>query len=162
MENFLKKAVLFLVKFGIIFGILHYLLLVGNILFFQEWLAKTIGNLLQLNVQNEVISLGIYSLVVSPSCTGLVSSIILAGIVFSLKKPELKTKFKIVLLSAIVFLIVNFFRVFLVVWTAKMLGFQYAEALHQLTWFAMSGIILVLWYGWMKKTVGIRNFGELI
>lgn len=162
MDDFSKKAILFLIKFGIIFGILQGALIAFKIQFFQNWLAQTVGGMLGLNVVNEIISLGNYSLAVSPSCTGFVSASILAGIVFSLKKPEIKTKIKIVLLSGGIFLIVNFFRVYLVVWSAKILGFQYAEALHEFTWFVMSAIILAVWYGWMKKTVGIQNFGELI
>lgn len=128
----------------------------------QEPIASIEAGLLGLESEGSLIFSDGGNFEISPSCTGLVSSIILAAIIFSLKKPEIKKKIGIFLAGSISLLVLNIFRIYLVILGAELFGFWIAEPLHILTWFTTTAFILVLWYYLTMRITGIKNFSGFL
>ncbi len=99
---------------------------------------------------------------ITPSCTGLVSTSILAAIVYSLKKSGLKRKTLIFLAGASMLIFLNYFRVLAVLWTGKEFGTNAAGITHVVSWFSTTIFVLVLWYYFTKKITGAKNFSDFI
>jgi len=157
-----KKYLLFLVKFFAIFLFLEFFVFGTNLTFLQEFIAKTQADFFGLkNVKNFIfISDGIFEIV--PECTGIVSTSILASIIFSLKKPEMKKKLLIFGLGFMLLFIVNYLRVLSIVWVGIEFGMETAETLHIISWFVSSGIVLALWYYFTKRITGAKNFSGFL
>ncbi|MDO8660572.1 MAG: exosortase/archaeosortase family protein, partial [Candidatus Woesearchaeota archaeon] len=83
---------------------------------------------------------------------------ILAGVIFALRKPELKTKFIMFFAGTLVLLVANVFRIYFVLLAGKEFGVPIAELFHTISWLAMSGIILFFWYYATIRLTGIKNF----
>jgi exosortase/archaeosortase family protein len=99
---------------------------------------------------------------INAQCTGLVSGIILAAVVFSLKKPDWKTKLKLWLLGAMVLFLLNIGRVFLVLVVAKQYGLYWANLVHQISWFSTAVFILGIWLVLSKRLAKVKNVSELV
>ena len=160
--NLDKKYLIFLVKFFAIFLSLEFFVFGTNLTFLQEFIARTQAELLGLrNVKNLIfVSDGIFEIV--PECTGIVSTSILASIIFSLKKPEMKKKLFIFGLGFVLLFIWNYLRVLSVIWTGVEFGIENAEILHVISWFTTSGLVLVLWYYFTKKITKAKNFSGFL
>jgi exosortase/archaeosortase family protein len=155
-----KKILVFLVKFFVIFAVAQTLIEFAPLAPLNNAIAHVSASALGLERNGTEIIIGEGVFVVSNLCTGLVSASILGAIIFSLKRPKLTKKLALFLLGTIIILIVNIPRVMLVLLTAK-LGFN-AEFVHEVTWFIMSGIVLIIWYFGTKKMEKIEEFRELI
>lgn len=155
-----KKIIIFLVKFLLVFAILNFFIEITNLSILTNFIAGIVASVLGLTAAQNIIIFGGKTFVVTNSCTGLVSASILASIIFALKKPELKKKFALFGLGLVVLLIVNVPRVMLVLFAAQN-GFD-AELVHEITWYLMSTIIIVLWYYGSKKMFSKKEFTELI
>jgi exosortase/archaeosortase family protein len=161
------KIGLFLLKFFVIFTILSTIINLLDLTMLNSWLAyisaTTSTNLLVgpgLFVLDNVIFLNGNKFIVTNSCTGLVSASILASVIFSLKKPEIKKKIVLLLVGTIILLFFNIPRLMLVLLSAKA-GFD-AELIHIFTWYIMSGLILLIWYYGTKRFTNIDDFSELL
>ncbi|MFH1257270.1 MAG: exosortase/archaeosortase family protein [Candidatus Diapherotrites archaeon] len=158
-----KKAMLsFLAKFFIIYGVLQGLILFLDLSFIQTALAGLSAAMVSAQANGVFVRINSGAFEVTASCTGLVSASILAAIIFSLKKPEMKKKFLFFIAGAVALFLVNIARLYLVLSIGKAFGINAAETAHVLSWFAMSAAIIALWYYGTKKLIGIKEFGELI
>ena len=153
-----KKEKYFLIKFFSIFGVLEVIIHAAPIGFLQEFIASTQAEFFGLvnNGTQIFVTGGLFEIV--PSCTGLVSASVLAAIIFSLKKPEIKEKITIFAAGLISLLVLNYFRVLLVVWSGKEFGLGLAELIHIISWFSTAALIIALWYYFTKKTTGEKSF----
>lgn len=153
-----KKSFVFLSKFFAFFGFFQWMLFVVDTSWLQNFLAGIEAGLLGLARNGNILFIGREAYAIVPSCTGLVSAIVLGAIVFSLKKPSMKEKTGIFSIGVIVLLLVNIVRVYIVLLVGKEFGVQAADTVHVATWFAMSGAIIWAWYFFTKKMTGIKNF----
>jgi len=160
--NQLDKRVVFLLKFFAIFSVLHYLLLVVNLRPMQEFIAKSQAMLLNLTYDGTLVRIGSETFEITPSCTGLVSSIILAAIVFSLKKPGLKSKTATLAIGVIFLLAANYVRVYFVLLSAIAFGGRAAEAVHIITWFLTAALVIVVWYYGTKRIAKVKEFNDFL
>ena len=157
-----KKSVIFLLKFFLIFSVLHYLIYLIDTDFLQQFITDFASNALNLPSQGLFIYINAQPFFISKSCTGLISSFILAAIIFSLKKPEIEKKIAMYLAGTIILLIANVFRVIFVLWMGILFGIQAAELTHVISWFAMSALIIALWYYSSLKLLKIKNFSGFL
>ncbi len=153
-----KKIALFLAKFFAIFAVGEYLLQVADISFFQEGITAFQAKLLGAGFEKISIYLNGSTFLITPSCTGLVSTIILGAIIFSLKKPEFKQKTAIFLAGTALLMIANQFRLYFVLLSGKIFGVQAAELVHVASWFATTIAIIFAWYYFTKKKTGAKDF----
>lgn len=153
-----KKIALFLAKFFAIFAVFEFLLQVVDISFFQEGITAFQAGLLGLRFEKISIFLNGSTFLITPSCTGLVSTIILGAIIFSLKKPELKQKTAIFFAGTALLMVANQFRLYFVLLSGKFWGAQTAEIVHVASWFATTVAIIFAWYYFTKKTTKIKDF----
>jgi exosortase/archaeosortase family protein len=157
---FVKNALFFLAKFAIIFTILNIFIEIADLSSLTNFIAAFSANALGLYSFLNVVLVGSEVFVVSNSCTGLVSASILASIIFSLKKPRVGKKILFLLAGVLILALINIPRVILVLYSAK-LGFN-AELVHEITWYLMSGAIILIWYYGSKKLLDKKEFGQLI
>lgn len=154
-----KELAFFILKFFLIFFIIEFIVLNINIYFFNSFLAFINGSYLGLFVQGNVILLNNTKFVIDNSCTGLVSVAMLVGLTLPLK-VLLKKKLNFLFFGALLLLVINFFRIFFLLILAR-IGFD-ADLIHTLTWFVMSGIVIAMWYFFIKIILKAKNFSELI
>ena len=98
IPEFKKKAIIFLIKFFVIYTILQFLILALPLEFVENGIAEIEANAIGARAEGNMIEGREQSFQIVPNCTGLVGISILAAIIFSLRKPELKKK--LVLLEA--------------------------------------------------------------
>lgn len=155
-----KKMVLFAIKFFAIFAILNFLIEIADMSFLTSSITQIAATILGLEYLLNVVYVNNSLFIVSNLCTGLVSASILAAIIFSLNKPELSKKVTLFLAGLAILLVVNVPRIIFVLFVAKY-GFD-AEIVHELTWFVMSGIVLLIWYFGSKRLLKIKEISELL
>ena len=155
-------VIVFAAKFFGFFALLYFLLVSFPPLFLQEWLAKAVSSILGLQSKGILIFVESGTFVMTESCTGLVSGIILASVVFSLRRPELKKKLLLFFAGALLLFAVNFARLLLVVSAGVYWGIAAAEILHAISWLAMSVAIILVWFLLTKRFAGIGRFNELL
>jgi len=155
-----KKIIVFILKFFLIFSLLNLLIEIANLNLLTNFIASVSSNALGLMVIGNAVLVNGSFFVVTNSCTGLVSASILAAIIFSLKKPTFGKKVLLFFCGLVIILVINIPRVMFVLFMAKN-GFD-AELIHEITWFFMSAIVLLVWYYGTKISLKGKNFNELI
>ena len=158
----MDRNIEFLVKFFIIFGALQGIIVIAPLGALNEWIAGFEAGALAIENEGDRLVGGDAYYVITNSCTGLVSGSILAAIVFGLKKPDLRKKAVVFAAGATALFLVNLARVYFVVFGGIAYGFEFSELLHITSWFAMSGLIIALWYYLTKRWAGVRDFSELL
>lgn len=153
-----KKSFVFLSKFFAFFGFFQWALLVVDTSWLQVFLATIQAGFLDLERNGNILFINGQGYAIVPSCTGLVSAIVLGAIIFSLKKPELKQKIWIFSIGAVILFLANIVRLYAVLLVGKEFGVQAADGFHIATWFLMSGAIIGAWYFFTKKITGINKF----
>lgn len=156
-----KKHLVFIAKFTAIFLFLEFIVF-NNMVFIQEFIAQSQAQILGLESVGRFVFVKDGAFEIVPECTGIVSTSILAGIVFSLRKPELKKKLGIFFAGFLILLAVNYLRVMGIIWLGNEFGMGYAEIMHITSWFATSGIVLALWYYFTKKISGVKSFSGFL
>ncbi|MFH1224708.1 MAG: exosortase/archaeosortase family protein [Candidatus Diapherotrites archaeon] len=151
-----------MVKFLLIFAVLETLLVFSDLSILNNSLAGFEAGLLGLRHSGNIIFAGGGELRISESCTGLASVVVLASIVFALRKPEPAKKIKIFLAGFAVLFPLNLLRLYLVVLAAVIWGAGAAEAVHVASWFAVAGIVLALWHFLTVKIAGTKELRELL
>ena len=154
----MDRKIVFLAKFFALFFALQFLALIADLSILQNAISSGISSMAGLEYSGKFIFVKDGAFEITPSCTGLVSAAILAAIIFSLRKPEMKNKFLLLFAGAIVLFIVNYFRVLFVVIAGKEFGVATAELLHIISWFVMSAGIILVWYWFTKKLAKIESF----
>lgn len=157
-----NKTILFLVKFGVIFSVLHILVWAVPTSFLQNWIALLQANFFSLPLQNNLIELSQRQILINPSCTGLISISILAAIIFSLSKPEMKKKIQIFVLAAIIMFFLNLLRIYFVLWIGLNYGEDLIGLMHEISWMTTALFIIGLWYYFTKRITKVKEFNELL
>ena len=111
----MQKNVLFLCKFFVIFAVLQAIIYVLPVSGLNAWIAGLEAGFFGLEASGISIKAGEIDFVITNSCTGLVSGSILAAIVFSLKKPDLKKKAAMFGIGAALLFLVNLVRIYFVI-----------------------------------------------
>jgi exosortase/archaeosortase family protein len=157
-----KQAGFFLAKFFVIYFVLQFLLLEADFSWLENGLAALEGNWVGSAIKGNTVLLeqGVFE--INAQCTGLVSGIILAAVVFSLKKPGWLQKTELWLLGAAVLFVLNLGRLFLVLVTAQQFGTGWAEIAHEVSWFSTAVFILAVWLLLSKKIAKVKNVSELV
>lgn len=155
-----KKITFFLIKFFIIFTILFFLIEILPLSFYNNFLAQITASPLGLNYLQNKIFFENTTFIVTNLCSGLISITIFAGLIFGFKNPVLINKIIIFLLISLILLIVNIFRIFFIL-IMSINGFD-PEFIHEVTWYLMSLLILILWYFSIKKLTIYKKFNELL
>ncbi|MFA5931042.1 MAG: archaeosortase/exosortase family protein [archaeon] len=155
-----KKMLVFAIKFFAIFIVLNFLIELVDLSFLTNAITQIAATILGLDYLLNVVYVNNGLFIVSNLCTGLVSASILAAIIFSLNKPELSKKTTLFLAGLIILLAVNIPRIIFVLFVAKY-GFD-AELVHELTWFVMSGLVLLIWYYGSKRLLKLKEISELL
>ena len=133
-----------------------------NFQFLQEFIASTQAGILGLESLGNLVLVNGNSFQIVSSCTGLVSGSVLAAIIFSLRKPRLKLKAIIFAAGFGGLLVLNYFRVLMVLWSAREFGVDIAGAVHVVSWFATVAFVLFLWYHITKQVTGARDFSGFL
>ena len=157
-----NRVRLFLVKFFGIFLILYVLVLLAPIGILENWIAGFEAGILGLETAGNAVFINGDVFVITESCTGLVSGIILFAIIFSLGKPNLRRKILLFISGLAILMLVNLARIYLVLSAGIEFGAEYAGILHTATWFLTAAVILGVWYYLTKKTVKVKKFSELL
>ncbi len=158
----MNKNILFLVKFFAIFALLQTAVSILPLQPLNEWIAGTESILTGIENHGNKIPYDGTNFVITNSCTSLVSGSILAAIVFALRKPELKKKIELFAIGALALFAVNLLRVYLVILIGINFGTAAGDLSHTISWFAMSALIITLWFYLTKKRAGIKDFSELL
>jgi len=160
--GFGRKAVFFLLKFFVIYGVLQALILAMPLGPLQDGIASLEAGFLNLESEGNRIFFkeNVFSIVAN--CTGLVSVSVLASIVFSLRKPGIGKKLGLFGAGAAVLFPLNIARIYFVVLAATFFGAGIAESLHVLTWFLVSAAILALWYFLTQRIAKVERFEHLL
>ena len=161
-KGFRKKALFFLVKFFVIYGVLQAAILAAPIGQLKAWIAGIEAGLLGLPTQGNLLFFNGHVFEIAANCTGLMSAAVLAAIIFSLKKPDLKKKIALFAVGSIALFALNIARIYTVLLAAISFSPESAETLHIVTWFVMAGAILALWYWLTKRIAGTKAFSEML
>ncbi|MBU2477190.1 archaeosortase/exosortase family protein [Candidatus Micrarchaeota archaeon] len=162
MQEEQKKTLMFLVKFGVIFSVLHFLVWTVPTEFLQKWIAGIQAGFFGLTIQNNLLFIEAQKILINPSCTGLISISILAAIIFSLRKPEIKQKIQIFIGASIVMFLLNLLRIYFVLWIGLEFGIQWIDLVHEISWMTTAVFIIGLWYYFTKKITKVKEFNELL
>lgn len=156
-----KIALFFLAKFLVIYLVLQFVLLQLPLQPLENGLAELEGNWLQIPVEGNrlFVSNGVF--VVDTNCTGLVSGIILAAIVFSLQKPDWKKKVLLWFSGSVLMFVLNLFRLYVVLWTGKNVSVEAAQTVHWISWFSTGALIIVVWLLVSKRIARVNSIAEL-
>ena len=160
--DFRAKAAIFLAKFFAIYSIGQALLLAAPLGRLEESIAAWEAAALGIPAAGKILFVGGGSLEIGANCTGLMSGLILAAIVFSLRKPNLKKKAEITAIGAAGLFLLNLLRVYIVLLAGVLWGAPAGETAHVVSWFAVAGMVLLFWHFLTKRIGGAGNFGKLL
>lgn len=149
-----------MIKFIVIFLTLFLFLSFFELTPLNNFLAEQSAKVLNLSYDQNVIFTNEVNFIVTNFCTGLVSVAILAGIIFSFKKPIFINKLILFILGSLILIVSNFFRIIFVMIMSE-IGFD-AESIHVFTWFLMSLLIIIFWFYTNKFLLGYKNLSDLI
>ncbi|MGI6589277.1 MAG: hypothetical protein ACOX1V_01275 [Candidatus Iainarchaeum sp.] len=162
-ENYFEKnkpIIIFLIKFFITFAILELIIITIDLSLLTNLIASIISDFLKISYSNNILFTDSTNFIVTNSCTGLVSAAILASITLPLKRVSLKKRIFITLGGGLLILIANIPRVGLVV-ASSFLGLN-TNLVHELTWFLMSGLVVIIWYYGLKFIQKENDFSKFI
>lgn len=162
VKDFNRKAIIFLIKFFLIYAVLQTIILAAPIGFLKEFVALTEANALGFEAEGNIILFNEHRFEIVANCTGLMSISVLAAIVFSLRKPSLKKKLGLFGVGTAILFPLNLFRVYLVLLAAVSFNPGIAENLHVATWFGTSAAIMILWYYLTKRVAKVEEFALLL
>src|SRR3989338_5388197 len=146
MQTFFgKKELFFSIKFFIIFLVLQFFILSAPLAQLENFIASAEAGALGLQSSGNIVFFEDQSFQVGANCTGLLSGAIL-----------------IAAAGALVLFLLNFPRVFFVLWAAKNFGAGLAETLHEITWMTTAVLVLIVWFFAIRKIAKTKNFAELI
>ncbi|MBI4043297.1 MAG: exosortase/archaeosortase family protein [Candidatus Diapherotrites archaeon] len=158
----MHKGIAFMLRFFALYAVLQALLVVAPLSVLQNALAGFVGSVLSIPHAGPYLFLNGAVFEITNSCTGLVSGIILASVVFAFRKPDLKTKARLFLAGFFVLFPLNVVRVLGIVWVARETNPLWAEGLHIATWFLVSVLVLGLWYYLSTRFAGVKRLDELL
>ena len=161
-KRFWEKALVFLVKFFVIYALLQFLIVSLPLGFLENGIALLEANALGLQAEGNAIFFDSHAFQIVPNCTGLVGISVLASIIFALRRPELKKKILLLAFGTLALFPLNLLRLYLVLLAAISFGPEMAEGLHTAAWFAVSAAIILLWYWLTKRAAKVKEFASLL
>ncbi len=161
-KQFREKALVFLVKFFVVYAALQILIVLLPLGFLENGIALLEANALGLQAEGNTIFLDSNAFQIVPNCTGLAGISVLASIIFALRRPELKKKVLLLAFGALALFPLNLLRLYIVLLAAISFGPEMAEGLHVASWFAVSAAIILLWYWLTKKVARAKDFSSLL
>jgi len=147
----------FLFRFFAIFLVVEVFLSVFPPLYFQEWLARVIGNILDIPVQGIFVSVNAIRFEISPFCTGLSTIGLWLGLVYGFPFPPGKEKIRYALVGGVMIILLNVIRLLGIVYAGMVSSAANVDALHTLTWFIMSALACGMWYYLLAQKTGTFN-----
>lgn len=161
-KNKQRKNLFFVLKFFLIFIVLSTLIVYTDLSVLTSAIAFIEAKAIGLPYYENLLLTNGTVFEINNHCIGLLSIAIFASVVFALKKPVLKKKVKIFLIGAIALFPINIVRITLVLLIGKGYGAEAAELMHLISWFLMTGFIMLLWYYLTVKEIGKEKLKELI
>lgn len=161
-EGRLGKAGAFLTKFFFIFAILYIILLSTDSSFVQVPIAEFEASILGVEREGSVLYIESHGFDITSQCTGFVSAITLAAIIFALRKPGVREKISLFVVGAVSLFLINLVRLYFVLVSGLYWGVWVAEVMHTVSWFVMAFGVIAIWYYSTLKLMGEREFGALI
>lgn len=151
----------FLLRFAIIFGFTQLLLATPPLRILQEWIAQITANTLGFWSMGNLVIIpkGVFE--ITPSCTGITSMGMFAGLLLGFSEFSLKQKIKPLLAGIIILFLVNLIRVILIVQIGYWTDIATAEKAHIISWFGMSILSAWLWYYWISRKMKTKNIIQL-
>jgi len=143
-NSFDKKIFVFLIKFFLIFFILNTIISFLDFQWLNNFVAVVVATISFSTSISSIVFVGQQQFIITNYCLGFVSIAMLAALIFSLSKPDIRKKFVVFVLGAIILFILNIFRIVMVLFSAK-IGFD-AQLMHTLSWFLMSAFVLLIWF----------------
>lgn len=156
------KTLRFVLKFFLLFGVMETALFMADISFLEGAITSFEAAVLGLPYAGNMVLVNGQAFRINESCTGLASGIMLASIVFALRKPGIREKAGIFIAGFAALFCLNLARVCLVLLSAELYGAGFAEMLHVASWFAAAGLVLLLWHALTKRIAGISEFRQLL
>ncbi len=160
--SFLSRAEVksFLMRFFFIFIGVELLLYAFPPLPYQEWLASSLGTAFHLPFHFIWVSLTNGQFEITPSCTGLTSASLFLGLIWGFHSIPRK-KIGVSILGIFFILVLNYFRLFIVVGAGRTHGLGVAEILHVLSWFILSGIAFGMWLHILRRETGEKDWRKI-
>lgn len=147
----------FLFRFFAIFLLVEVFLSIFPPVFFQEWLARVIGNILSIQTQGVFLTVNAVRFEISAFCTGLSTIGLWLGLVYGFPFPPAREKMRYALMGGGIILLANVMRLVGIVYVGMVSSFENVDALHTLTWFIMSALVCGMWYYFLAKKIGTFN-----
>lgn len=144
----------FLFRFFAIFLLAEVFLSIFPPVFFQEWLARVIGNMLDIPVQGIFVQANNLRFEISAFCTGLSTIGLWLGLVYGFPFPPAREKIRYALVGGGIILLANVIRLVGIVYVGILFSFEAVDALHTLTWFVMSALACGMWYYFLARETG--------
>lgn len=157
-----QPILFFLAKFFLIYIILYVLLLTIHAEPLQYAIAAIESHWTGLEQDGFLILLKTgESFLISEQCTGLVSAITLTALIWAGRKPSIRKKIILNAGGLLILLIINLVRIYAVIQVGQSSGMEMAELAHQTSWYAMTIIIIGLWYVGMTKWSGLPSIDKV-
>lgn len=156
-----KKFVPFLIKFSIISATGTIILPLLNLSLFTNSIVDIVAAISNVTAFGDILYVKNQPLVVTNMCIGLESTIILAAVIFSLKKPEFNKKVYNLAIAGMFLLAINLVRIITVVEIAK-IDFSLVDFVHMVSWLFTTAVIFAAWYVLSKKELEKHTLEELI
>lgn len=149
--SFFKRSTIrtFLIRFFLIFFLVEAFLYAMPPIYYQEWLAFHLGNLLTIPTNGIFLSVNGISFEISAFCTGLSTWGLWVGLLYGFSYPSTWKKLSYALVGLALISFINFFRLLSIVYVGKIYHFEAVDTLHTITWFIMSAFVFAGWYFWV-------------
>ncbi|QQR92873.1 MAG: exosortase/archaeosortase family protein [Candidatus Iainarchaeum archaeon] len=151
----------FVIRFLAVFFAFQLLAILTPLHFLQNAMAQLLGQMFSLPVKGSLLLLRPTAFDITPLCTGITSTSIWLGLLWGFKLPEKKEKIALAVWGSIAILLINFFRVMLIVHWGKTYPLAQVELAHIISWFVLSGIIIWAWRYFLMQRYAFGNGKEL-
>lgn len=155
------RVITFVWRFLLVFFAFQLLALFTPLHFLQDTMAQLLGRMFSIPVQGDLLLLRPTVFEITPLCTGISSIAIWLGLLWGFKLPEKKEKAALAVWGSIAILLVNFFRVMLIVYWGTTYPLAQVELAHTISWFVLSGIIIWSWHYYLMQRYNFKNGKEL-
>lgn len=159
MASFLQRSTVqhFLIRFFVVFFAIELLLAYFPPVAYQTWLAESVGSVVHVPANGIFLSVNGIQFEISAFCTGLTSWGLLVGLLVGFTYPPWLKKIKYAALGLVGILMVNFFRLILIVYVGMATHLTMVDVLHTMTWFVMSALVVGVWYWMLCRHVKTRD-----
>lgn len=144
----------FLFRFFAIFLLAEVFLTLFPPIYYQEWLARIIGNMLDVPVQGVFVHVNNLRFEISAFCTGLSTIGLWLGLVYGFPFPLAREKMRYAIMGGGIILLANVIRLVGIVYVGMVFSFAAVDLLHTITWFVMSALVCGMWYYLLAKKIG--------